>query len=117
MVLPAGLLTIERNTFSNCTGFTGPLTFPSGILSIEEEAFQGCTNISGTIMFPATLTSVKEYAFDNCDNVDAFQFPHNTPLQYKTSMLPSGATVKVPLSAVATYQSTDGWKDFNIVGY
>lgn len=50
-------------------------------------------------------------------NINKIILPHTTPLGYYSNMLPSNATVEVPKEAVETYKSTDGWKDYNIVGY
>ena len=140
LILPNGVTTIEGRAFSGCSGFTGTLTLPDELLTIEENAFsncfgltglvigknvttiygsafEGCRNITNNVVFPASLTSTRNKSFYGCDKVEAFQFPHTSPLGYYTDMLPSGATVIVPTEAVATYKATNGWKDYNIVGY
>ncbi len=138
--IPDGLIKIGDYAFKECSGFTGPLTLPNeltvinlhtfygcsgvtellignNITTIYEEAFYDCGNISGNVIFPNSLSSIRNSAFNKCDEVTAFRFPHTTPLPYYKDMLPSGVTVEVPTSAVDTYKATDGWKDYNIVGY
>ncbi|MDD4032824.1 MAG: leucine-rich repeat protein [Bacteroidales bacterium] len=137
--LPDGLTVISQHTFYDCNGFTGSLNLPDGLKkieswaftrcgftglvignnleSIEELAFHGCSNISGNVIFPISLNYIGKKGFDSCSKVDAFRFPHTTPLSYSEKMLTAGATVEVPTSAVDTYKATDGWKDYNIVGY
>ena len=104
------------SAFAHCSGFTG-LTIGKSLTTIDNWAFYGCENLSGNIVFPNRLSSIRQNAFTNSYNVAAFQFPHTIPLGYYPNMLPSGATVKVPTSAVATYKATNGWKDHTIVGY
>ena len=116
LILPDGLTTIGGAAFEKCKGLT-KLTFGKNIENIDNIAFRYCNNISGSIVFPLKLSTIKDEVFKGCDKVDAFRFPHTTPLQYYTDMLPTNATVQVPLSAVATYKATDGWKSYNIVGY
>jgi hypothetical protein len=140
LILPDGLTTIGGGAFEGCTGFTGNLTLPDGLTTIEydafhgcsgltgltlgknltninERAFYGCSNITGDVVFPATLTSIRINGFTGCKNVDAFQFPHTTPLGYNPNMLETSVPIKVPNEAVSAYQSADGWKEHTIVGY
>lgn len=140
LILPKGLTTIKRHAFYGCSGFTGTLNLPEGLTTIESAAFHGCTgftglvfgnsidtivdsafknciNITGNVIFPQSLNFITEYGFQGCDKVEAFRFPHATPLPYYPLMLPRGATVEVPTAAVATYKATYGWNDYNIVGY
>ena len=140
LILPDGLTTIGNGAFENCSGFTGSLNLPgelttigkgaftyctgfSGLVmgnkiaTIHDSAFGNCSNISGNVIFPISLLSIRNKGFLGCNKVDAFRFPHTTPPPYYTDMLPGGATVEVPTSAVDTYKATDGWKDYNIVGY
>jgi len=138
--IPPGVTTLKGRAFQNCTGFTGSLILPDGLTTIGERAFQycrgltevilgkslttiydeafyGCSSISEKIIFPKSLISTRKESFYECNKVEVFQFPHTTPLGYYPNMLPSNATVEVPAEAVETYKSTNGWKDYNIVGY
>jgi len=114
--LPGELTTIGKGAFTYCTGFSG-LVMGNKIATIHDSAFGNCSNISGNVIFPISLLSIRNKGFLGCNKVDAFRFPHTTPPPYYTDMLPGGATVEVPTSAVDTYKATDGWKDYNIVGY
>ena len=114
--LPNGLTKIEKDTFYNCNGFTG-LVFGNNLYSIMNAAFYNCSAIEGKVVFPMVLNYMEEEAFYKCDKVKAFRFPQTTPIGHFKNMLPSAATVEVPSSAVATYKSTNGWRDYNIVGY
>lgn len=116
LIIPDGVTTIEERAFYSCSGLNG-LTIGKNVTTINERAFYGCSNITGNVVFPASLTSTRIESFYGCNKVDAFQFPHSTPLGYYTDMLPSGATVIVPTEAVATYKAAYGWKDHTIVGY
>ncbi|MFA7377868.1 MAG: leucine-rich repeat protein [Patescibacteria group bacterium] len=114
--LPAGLTTIGKEAFENCAGFT-ELVISTNLTSIEEAAFKSCSNISGKVIFPISLSHIGKQGFYGCNKVEAFRFPHATPIPYTKDMLPGGATVEVPTTAVDTYKVTDGWKSHNVVGY
>ena len=138
--LPDELTSIGKSAFSDCPSITGTLTLPDKLTIIEEYTFSGlkeitelilgnnittihdgafsnCDNILGDVLFPVSVESIRKNAFYNCTRVDAFRFPHSTLFSYYPDMLPNGATVKVPNESVVLYKSTDGWKNYNIVGY
>ncbi len=114
--LPDGVTTIGMSAFQLCTGFTG-LTIGKNVTTINERAFYGCSNIAGDVVFPESLSSIRIEGFKGCNNVDAFQFPHTTPLGYYKDMLEMSVPVKVPNEAVSAYQSAYGWKEHTIIGY
>ena len=116
LILPDGLTTFGHYAFYRCYGLTG-LTIGKNVTTIPEGAFNDCTNITGDVVFPASLTSIINYGFSGCNNVDAFQFPHTTPLGYNPNMLEKSVPVKVPNEAVSAYQSTYGWNEHTIIGY
>lgn len=93
------------------------LSISENVTIIYKEAFRYCSNITGNIVFPESLTSIRKEAFQYCNSVDAFQFPHTTPLPYYINMFEKRVPVKVPSQAVSTYQSTNGWKEHTIIGY
>lgn len=114
--LPAGLTTIGDYAFAICSSLTG-LEIGNSLTTINKFAFYQCSKLTGSVTFPTSLISIGEGGFKLCNSVKAFRFPHTTPPQYYTDILPSGAVVEVPYSAVATYKATEGWKNYNIVGY
>ena len=117
LTLPVGLTAIGDRSFSGCSGFTGSLNLPDKLTAIGSAAFMDCSGFTGLLTLPDALTTIGDFGFERCNNVAAFRFPHTAPLPHYNNMLPATATVQVPSSAVATYKATDGWKDYNIVGY
>ena len=115
LTLPRELTTIDRYAFQSCY-FTG-LRFGDNLVSISESAFAYCRFITGNVVFPMSLNSIKAGAFNSCNKVNAFQFPHSVPIRFVYNMIPIYIPVKVPSSAVALYESIDGWKNYNIIGY
>ena len=108
LIIPTSVIIIGESAFSDCQ-FTGDLILPEGLTTIENAAFNRCENITGTVVFPSKLTSIGTFGFNKCTGIDAFQFPHTTPIAYTENMLPSGKPVEVQALAVATYQGADGW--------
>lgn len=116
IILPLNVATIEKHAFYDCSGLT-KMEFGDSLVEIKEGAFANCSNISGKVVIPRSLVSLRENAFQKCYNIGAFRFPHTTPITFYPNMLVDIATVEVPVSSVETYTSTDGWKDYKIVGY
>lgn len=113
---PDGLATITSYAFAYCHGINS-IVFGNNLTTIFDNAFINCSNISGNVVFPVSLNSIRNNAFLGCNNIDAFRLPHATPPPHYPKMFPEKSTVKVPLSSVDTYKSTDGWNNYNIVGY
>lgn len=128
LTLPSTLLEIENNAFSYCDGLKGKLTLPNLLTTIEFGAFDkctgftsltigqsidfigygsffGCTGLTGRVIFPISLTKLNYNAFSGCTAVESFQFPHTTPIDYNSEMIPANCTVVVPLNAIDTYKS------------
>ena len=116
LVFSDELTEIGTGAFAGCSGLTG-LKLGSKITEIGWDAFTECTNIFGKVVFPMSLESLGGESFFECRKVDAFQFPHTTPLLASRNMFPNGSTIEVPQEAVETYKSAYHWKDYNIVGY
>ena len=116
LVFSDELTEIGTGAFAGCSGLTG-LKLGSKITEIGWDAFTECTNIFGKVVFPMSLESLGGESFFECRKVDAFQFPHTTPLLASRKMFPNGSTIEVPQEAVETYKSAYHWKDYNIVGY
>jgi hypothetical protein len=125
--LPKGLTQIEQEAFSQCY-MLSQVELPEGLLSLGQSAFQGCSKLRD-ITLPASLKSVGSLAFSNCDALrsvvvrsslevlgsKAFSgcsqlsqliFYGNSPAALGTSVLATGAKVKVYHLAKGS-----GWTD------
>ena len=109
LILPEGLKTIGFSAFDGCYGLSGSLILPKGLTTIGAYAFFRCNKITGTVTFPSTLTSIGTFGFFESNSIEAFQFPHTTPITYTSNMLPAGTTVEVPGSAVVLYLDNADW--------
>ena len=117
LTIPASVVSIGERAFSDCK-FTGDLILPEGLTTIENAAFNRCDKITGTVVFSSKLTSIGTFGFNGCTGIEAFQFPHTTPIEYTENMLTEGTKVKVPAKAVATYKAIGAWHlRHPIVGY
>lgn len=72
VVLPEGIKTIRKESFSGCTSLE-EVKIPYGVTSIEPEAFSGCTKLR-QIEFPASLKTLGRHAFA-CSGLQSVDLP------------------------------------------
>jgi hypothetical protein len=65
LILPEGLISIGRNAFLECNGFTS-LTVPEGLTSIGNNAFYECSGFTGSLILPNGLKHIGYHAFSGC---------------------------------------------------
>ena len=139
ITIPNSVTSIGEGAFYNCTRLTS-ITIPNSVTSIRERAFYNCYDLT-SITIPNSVTSIGDYAFYNCNDLTSVTIPNSvtsigdeafygcTALAEFISHipadklfpvgssvfdgLPSNSVLTVPAGAKATYEATDGWKDFN----
>lgn len=72
VVLPEGIKTIRKESFSGCTSLE-EVKIPYGVTSIEPEAFSGCSKLR-QIEFPASLKTLGRHAFA-CSGLQSVDLP------------------------------------------
>lgn len=72
VVLPEGIKTIRKESFSGCTSLE-EVKIPYGVTSIEPEAFSGCSKLR-QIEFPASLKTLGRHAFA-CSGLQSVYLP------------------------------------------
>lgn len=92
LILPDHLKSIGSNAFYGCKYLTGSLVIPEGVTEIRRGAFSGCYGINSIICRGDMPAYIEENAFEGIAK-DNF-------------------TVEVPESAIAQYQTANGWRDF-----
>lgn len=114
LVLPKGILTIGEGAFCG-NRFTGIVEFPKDCISIGNTAFHSCHTIEGLI-FPENMETIGSHAFANCIGINKIVCKGTIPpkvMEGAFDRVPKdNFTVEVPESAVNTYMTTPGWRDF-----
>ncbi len=64
VVIGAGVTTIGKNAFNECSGLTS-IEIPASVTSIGDHAFESCTGLA-SITLAEGLTTIGGYAFYNC---------------------------------------------------
>ena len=82
VVIPSGVTSIERDTFSGCTNLTS-VRIPDSVTSIGKSAFEGCNGLT-SITIPDSVTSIGERAFYYCGSLTSITIPNGV-----TSIEPS----------------------------
>ena len=112
VTIPNSVVSIGNSAFYNCTGLTS-VTIPNSVTSIGSDAFSGCSGLT-SVTIGNSVTSIGAEAFYYCDRI-AVVNSHNTTAPQGApfeKVVKQSAILNVPSSALASYQSTDGWKDF-----
>jgi len=68
--LPASVVSIGDNAFSNCTNLVGLNVLPTALKSIGNSSFLSCTSLSGNLTIPADVSSIGNYAFNGCTGLN-----------------------------------------------
>ena len=120
VIVSDGVASIGPSAFSNCTSLTS-IILPNSLTSIEKSAFAQCTSLT-SIAIPSNVTSIGNYAFRDCPNLISITNLNPVPVSINYTVFQglnlNTCTLKVPVSAVSTYQSpyVPIWKDFYIIG-
>ena len=89
------------------------LVIANDVTSIGSYAFYGCTGLT-SVTIPNSVNSIGEKTFEGCNKIVVVN-SHNTTAPTGApfeDVVKQSAILNVPSSAIASYQSTDGWKDF-----
>ena len=93
----------------------GTLEFPEDMQSIGEFAFANCKMIEG-IIFPESMETIRQNAFSGCYGINSIICRGDMPAYIEENAFEGIAkdnfTVEVPESAIAQYQTANGWRDF-----
>ena len=109
------LIKIEDLAFNCNWRLCEPVILPEGLLTIEKQAFYDCHQMP-SIVLPKSLAVIGQDAFNNCYNLSSITCKATTP-----PICGSGAwngvakdnfTVEVPEQSVVKYQTQTGWSDF-----
>ncbi|MBQ6978122.1 MAG: leucine-rich repeat domain-containing protein [Paludibacteraceae bacterium] len=95
------------------------ITFPNSLISIDKEAFFGCSSLK-RIVLPQKILTIGNHAFAECSqirevcNLNLTPIPLNKTVFEKINL--SHCVLIVHPSAIDSYKSVKGWKDFtNII--
>ena len=84
MIIPEGVVDIQRGAFNGCTGLNGTLSLPSTLRKLGNEGeddnqdegtdyyggvFQGCKNLTGNLILPDNLEMIRGYCFSGCSGL------------------------------------------------
>ena len=113
--LPSDVEHIGGYAFGNNQRIMGILDIPEGVLSVGIEAFKGCSMLDG-VVFPESMETIRQGSFADCFGIGSIVCCGTMPPYIESGAFDGVAkdnfTVEVPVSAVAHYQTAQGWCDF-----
>ena len=113
--LPSDVEHIGGYAFGNNQRIMGILDIPEGVLSVGIEAFKGCSMLEG-VVFPESMETIRQGSFADCFGIGSIVCRGTMPPYIESGAFDGVAkdnfTVEVPVSAVAHYQTAQGWCDF-----
>ena len=115
--IPNSVTTIGNRAFSFCGRLTS-INIGNSVTSIGNEAFYYCRELT-SINIPNSVTTIGNEAFYNCSGLETLYF-HSINPPTTTRDCFEGCyniqTIYVPQEAVATYQATEPYNEYNIQG-
>ena len=126
ITLPESLTVIDYCAFFGCSSLT-KVVIPDNVFEIGKTAFYYCTSLTEATI-GRSVRSIGEKCFDGCEKLATVICKRESPARLDVGAFMkdeehSGTkyikSIKVPTTAVSTYKSADGWKDFSdrISGY
>ena len=100
------------------------LIISEGIETIGWCAFRYCFGMN-KLTLPSTLTKIDDYAFGNCSALASVTVSLQNPVEINDNVfgiigsegtvMPSSATLYVPIGTTSKYQATQGWSIFQAI--
>lgn len=113
VTIPNSVKTLGKGVVYNCVSLTS-FTVPEQVTTIGDKTFHNCDNLR-TVTFPAGLKSIGAEVIYSCEDLKEIKMLATTPPTVTDNTFDKyNATLKVPLSALTTYQNTVPWSNFTI---
>ena len=113
VTIPNSVQTLGKWVVYNCVSLTS-FVVPEKVTSIREKTFHNCDNLR-SVTFPAGLTEIGDEVIYSCEKLKEIKVLATTPpTTTDKSFDKYTAILKVPYSALLTYQNTAPWNKFTI---
>lgn len=113
VTIPNSVKTLGKGVVYNCVSLTS-FVVPEQVTTIGDKTFHNCDHLR-SVTFPAGLTSIGEEVIYSCEDLKEIKMLATTPPTVADNTFDNyNATLKVPLSALATYQNIAPWSNFTI---
>lgn len=113
VTIPNSVQTLGKWVVYNCVSLTS-FVVPEKVTSIREKTFHNCDNLR-SVTFPAGLKEIGDEVIYSCEKLKEIKVLATTPpTATDNSFDKYTAILKVPYSALLTYQNTAPWNKFTI---
>ena len=112
--IPDSVTSIGYGTFSYCTGLKS-IVIPNGVTVIRMHTFAYCENLT-SVEIPNSVTNIEFSVFYECRNLTEITCLATTPPTiYYDTFSNYNADLYVPAGCKSVYETTEYWKNFNII--
>ena len=109
------IIKIADLAFESNRRLSEPIVFPSRLTSIGSNAFQDCSMLP-SITIPSSIATIGNNTFSSCSSLSSIISNAVTPpalgARAFDGVPKDNFTLEVPESAVAKYQTANGWSEF-----
>lgn len=112
VTIPSAVGQLDMSVFFACTGLQ-TVVLSEGLTAIADTAFGYCSSLT-EIVIPSSVTEIRGAVFTECSLLKRVTVGNDVPPTGITEMTfpPFVSEIKVPASAVGSYQSTEGWSSY-----
>ena len=117
ITIPNSVTSIGEGAFSCCSGLTS-VTIPNSVKTIGKLAFYNCKGLT-SVTIGSSVNTINSKAFANCSELtDVYCYAENVPSTSSDALTDSYteyATLYVPESSGATYNTAVPWSGFGTI--
>jgi hypothetical protein len=108
-VIPSTVISINRDSFKDCSGLTS-VTIPPSVTRIYERAFENCIGLE-TLDIPSSVSRIDSRSFFGCNSLTAITLPVGLDSISESLLANCTALTEVEIPATASVLNPDAFRN------